>query len=132
MSFPIFYGFFFTSASPLATPIVVSLYFLAGISGWWIVASIPAAEYLFRVTKQGAGMMMIAGAERDEHLYQMLVARGAFHFEPAEAGATARRDRKHATRGITRRARSKARRGKLRARAFGQDARWRAAHYAEG
>jgi hypothetical protein len=87
--YAIFYGFFVALASLLAIPIAVGLYFIAGISGWWIIASIAVAVYLFGVTKEGAGTTMITGAQRNERLYQMLVIRGAFLFEPSDVGAPA-------------------------------------------
>jgi hypothetical protein len=85
--YAIFYGFFVALASLLATPIAVGLYFLVGISGWWIIASIAMAVYLFGVTKEGAGTTMITGAQRNERLYQLLVIRGAFLFEPSDVDA---------------------------------------------
>jgi len=85
--YAIFYGFFVALASLLAIPVAVGLYVLAGISGWWIIASIAVAVYLFGVTKEGAGTTMITGAQRSEQLYQMLVIRGAFLFEPSDVGA---------------------------------------------
>jgi hypothetical protein len=87
--YAIFYGFFVALASLLAIPIAVGLYVFAGISGWWIIASIAMAVYLFGVTKQGAGTTMITGAQRNERLYQMLVIRGAFLFEPSDVGGPA-------------------------------------------
>jgi len=87
MGYVIFYGFFVALASLLAIPIAVGLYFLAGISGWWITASITLAVYLFGVAKDGACTTMITGAQRSERLYQMLVIRGGFLFEPSDVGA---------------------------------------------
>jgi hypothetical protein len=87
--YAIFYGFFVALTSLLVIPFAVGLYFFAGISGWWIIASIAVAVYLFGVTKEGAGRTMITGAQRDERLYQMLVIRGAFLFEPSDVEAPA-------------------------------------------
>ncbi len=83
----IFYGFFVALASLLVIPIAVGLYFFAGVSGWWITASIALAVYLFGVTKDGACTTMITGAQRSERLYQMLVIRGGFLFEPSDVAA---------------------------------------------
>jgi hypothetical protein len=87
--YAIFYGLFVALASLLTIPIAIGLYVFAGISGWWIIASIAVAVYLFGVTKEGAGTTMITGAQRNERLYQTLVIRGAFLFDPSDVGAPA-------------------------------------------
>jgi hypothetical protein len=86
ITYAVFYGFFIASVSLLIIPTAIVLYLFATISGWWLIASIILATYLFGVTKRGACMTMITGAERHQHLYRMLVVRGAFLFEPSDLG----------------------------------------------
>jgi len=66
----------------LVVPIVIGMYFLYRISGWWILGSVCVAWFLSSVTKEGACDAIKDGAARNKELYEVLVKSGAFMFGP--------------------------------------------------
>ncbi len=75
-------------AAFLALPIAIALYFLIGISGWWILGSFGLAWYLIKAAKEGQCNALRYGAEADEQFYLALINHGAFLFEPVQDQAS--------------------------------------------
>lgn len=68
----------------LVSPIAIALYFLIGISGWWILGSLGLAWYLIKVARKGQCNALRIGAEADEQFYLALINHGAFLFGPVQ------------------------------------------------
>jgi hypothetical protein len=81
-SFVIVFGIVTASAVFIIAVACIVLAIL-GVFRWWsIVAGLLASWFLYKVTLEGAADAIKYGAERSEPLYQMLVTRGAFLFDP--------------------------------------------------
>jgi hypothetical protein len=69
-------------------PIVCVILSIIGIIGWWsVIAGLFAGWFLYKVTLEGAADAIKYGAAQSEPLYQALVCRGAFLFDPPAGAA---------------------------------------------
>ncbi len=75
-------------AAFLAPPVAIAVYFIDGISGWWILGSFGLAWCLIKVVRRRQCEVLRYGSEADEQFYLALINHGAFLFEPAQDQAS--------------------------------------------
>jgi hypothetical protein len=67
----------------LLFPIGCIILAILGVVRWWgLIPALFASWYLYTVSLEGAADPIRYGAEKDEALYNTLVSRGAFLFNP--------------------------------------------------
>lgn len=81
-SMMVLYGIVTMWTAFLAVPVMIGLYILDVVDGWWVLGAVFGAWFLIKVSRNGHCEGITMGAEQNEELYTELVSNGAFLFTP--------------------------------------------------
>lgn len=78
----LFYGAVTIWVGFLLAPAAIIAWLFFGWSAWWILGGFAGCAFLISVSRNGHCTVMEAGCEQRRDLYEFLVAKGAFDFDP--------------------------------------------------